>query len=205
MKTMYKAIGFDLGGVIINYAIPAQLNYLSHVLKVPEKALDEVYYRLRPQLDVSAITNKQFWVRLLEESGSTADPASTQHYWMDNYEVENPFIDGMLKLVDTLKANGYKVGLLSNIDPDHGEVNRRRHILEHFDVALLSCDMRKRKPDRESYEMLASRMLVAPEELIFIDDLPENIVGAKALGIYGIQFQGYKELLKELEMLGVKV
>ncbi len=202
---MYKAIGFDLGGVIINYSIPAQLNYLSHELGVKQDVLDKVYADLRPRVDTGEINNEEFWRRLLKESGSTRDPETTEHFWTDNYIEENPFIVGMLDLVDRLKANGYKVGLLSNMDPEHGELNRKRHIFEHFDQALYSYDVRARKPEPEAYEDLAKALQVEPSELIFIDDLPENVEGAKRLGAYGIQFQGYQELVKELEMIGIKV
>jgi epoxide hydrolase-like predicted phosphatase len=202
---MYKAIGFDLGGVIINYSIPAQLNFLTKELGVPHQAIDKVYHELRPLLDVGTITNQEFWQQLIEKTGSTRSAADTQHFWTDDYISENPFIAGMMNLVETLKKNGYKTGLLSNIDPQHGEINKRRHILEHFDVALFSYEMHSRKPDEEAFAELASKLGVEPNELIFIDDLPENIVGVKKFGAYGIQFQGYEELIKELEMIGIKV
>jgi putative hydrolase of the HAD superfamily len=204
-ETKFRAIGFDLGGVIINYSIPAQLNYLSHALQVDHHVLDKVYHALRPPVDVGEIDNKTFWARLIKETGSPVSAEDTEHLWTDNYVEENPFITGMLELVDTLKKNGYKVGLLSNIDPEHGEINRRRHILEHFDAALLSYDVRARKPEPEAFQDLIDQLGVKPEELIFIDDLPENIEGAKRFGAYGIQFQGYQELVKELRALDIKL
>lgn len=204
LMQIYKAIGFDIGGVIISYSIPHQLEVISHELKVPLEVVAKNYNLLRPALDVASIDNNQFWSELLALVGSDADPVATEHIWSDNYIKENPFIDGMLALVDSLKQQNYRVGVLSNIDREHAEINRSRHIYDRFDVVMLSDEIQARKPDPEVFVSLALKLGVKPTELIFIDDLPENIKGAKEAGVHGILFQGYKQLLAELSHLGVK-
>lgn len=201
---MIKAIGFDMGGVIIRYTIPEQLEYISHELNVPIEKVRAAWAELRPLVDVGEIDNQEFWQRMLAQSGSGADPKTTEHLWSDNYISNNPFIGGMLKLVDKLRANGYKVGLLSNIDPEHGRINYGRHIFEHFDVALLSDEIHHRKPEREAFQMLADKLGVKFEEMVFIDDLLENVSAASSYGMVALPFDGYKRLLAELDRLGVK-
>ncbi|HSH31130.1 MAG TPA: HAD family phosphatase [Candidatus Saccharimonadales bacterium] len=202
---MYKAIGFDLGGVIIEYAIPRWMEFASERLGVKQAALELAYARLRPLVDTGEISNHQFWARLVKDCGSQVDPAGTEHLWNDNYIAENPFITGMLDLVDRLKTGGYRVGLLSNIDFDHGSINKTRGITEHFDVALFSNEIKARKPEPAAFARLAEALRVQMDELIFIDDLPENAAGARAAGAYGILFEGYQALVDELKLVGVRV
>lgn len=201
---MLKAIGFDLGGVIIYYSIPDQLQFLARELAVTPARIEAAFHHLRPLVDTGQIDNQEFWRRLIQESGSSVDPEDTKHLWSDDYVEGNPLISGMLLLVDRLKSNGYKVGLLSNIDPEHGEINRHRHIYEHFDAALLSNEIKARKPDPEAFLVLAEDLGVEPTEMAFIDDLPENVAGARAAGMIGIEFAGYQALLKEFDQLGIK-
>jgi len=200
---MYKAIGFDMGGVIIAFSIPHQIDVISHELRVPYDQVEAAYRELRPKLDVAAMTNQEFWAELLRRVGSQADAASTEHIWSDNYVRDNPFIDGMLALVARLKANGYKVGLLSNIDQEHADLNRDRHIYDRFDVALLSDELHARKPDGEAFQDLAAALEVQPAELVFIDDLAENVAGAEQFGATGILFRGYSDLIRQLDSLGI--
>lgn len=199
---MYKAIGFDLGGVIIDYSVPHQIDFLAQVLGVDRPVLAEVYYRHRPVLDTGEITNEEFWRRLITESGSKVDTAETEHLWSDGY-TKTPLIGGMLDLVNRLKGHDYKVGVLSNLDAEHTMLNRERHIFEPFDAVLFSNELHEIKPHPAAYQRLADELEVQVQELIFIDDLAENIAGAKQAGCYGILFDSYQDLIKQLQQIGI--
>jgi FMN phosphatase YigB (HAD superfamily) len=53
--------------------------------------------------------------------------------------------------------------------------------------------------------MALSHFDTTPAEAVFIDDMAENVDGAKALGINAILFQGADLLEKELSKLGVRI
>jgi FMN phosphatase YigB (HAD superfamily) len=42
---------------------------------------------------------------------------------------------------------------------------------------------------------------VAPEAAIFVDDFIDNVRGAEAVGIHGVQFRSPDQVKAELEML----
>lgn len=202
---MYKAIGFDMGGVLIFYSIPNQLGLISEQLGVPLEKVKAVYAVIRPRLDVDAINNRLFWEELVKQTRSKVDPETTEHIWSDNYINGNPLIAGMLDLVDKLRMQGYKVGLLSNIDREHGEINAGRGILEHFDLALLSYRIKVRKPESAAYEQLWRGLGVEPTELVFVDDLEANVQAAERLGIAGLKFEDRAKLELDLKSLGISV
>jgi putative hydrolase of the HAD superfamily len=202
---MIKAIGFDLGGVILRYGVADELAYLAEKLGVSQTALMDPYHKYRALAEVSQITAQEFWTHLVKESGSQLDPETTEHLWSDNYVNDSPIAMGMLELVDTLKKNGYKVGMFSNIESEHAAANKPRHIFEHFQEVLLSYQARVAKPDKLAYILLAQELGVEPSEMVFIDDLATNIEGANAAGCIGIQFLDYQQLVGDLKQLGVKI
>jgi putative hydrolase of the HAD superfamily len=199
---MYKAIGFDLGGVIIHYYIPELMRQIADYYNVEVGRVVDAHRRLRPEVDTASESVDEFWAKLVESISPGSDPAVTRSMWSDDYIEKNPFIPGVLDLVDRLKK-AYKVGLLSNIDREHAEINYGRGIFEHFDTVLLSYEIKVRKPDRTAYGLLAERLGVKPTEAIFIDDNEENVIGAKKAGMTGILFEDRDRLIKQLEQLGI--
>jgi len=85
----------------------------------------------------------------------------------------------------------YRTFLLSNINQIHYD-----HIMRYledtfgfegndhlFEKVYYSHLIAKRKPDPEIFEQVLNENNLAPAETLFIDDSPQNIEGAKKLGI----------------------
>ena len=106
--------------------------------------------------------------------------------------------------LETLKNRGYKEYLLSNYSEDHF-----KYISRHFrffgleDGRVISFEEKVLKPDASIYNILLDRYGLKAEECVFLDDTPENIDGAKAVGMQGIVFKNYSQGSAELdELLG---
>lgn len=54
------------------------------------------------------------------------------------------------------------------------------------------------KPDRKIYQAAIERAAVAPENIFFLDDLPENVAGAREAGIDAVQFIDEQQLVADL-------
>ena len=96
----------------------------------------------------------------------------------------------LAELTDRLLEAGYRVYLLSNAGWD---VSRNRHIIpriERFHGVIFSVEEGIIKPNPELYRRLTDRFGLVPEECLFIDDNPDNIRGAQALGWQGYLFDG---------------
>lgn len=108
-------------------------------------------------------------------------------------------------LIQSLKAAGYHVYLLSNYAGDLFAYAR-----EHFrfvglaDGGVISYEIHRVKPEPEIYEELLRRYGLAAEECVFLDDLPRNLAGAERFGIHTILFTGYENALAKLKELGVR-
>lgn len=96
-----------------------------------------------------------------------------------------------------------KIFLLSNTNAIHIEaVEGAYRILPRLDGAILSYEVGFLKPDREIYEIALERAGASPENSIFIDDLEENIEGAKKVGMRTHRFTSATDLTLFLESEG---
>ena len=103
-----------------------------------------------------------------------------------------PF-DDMLGFVERLKTH-MSVALLTNNDRLMAETvdelfpALRPLFGEHFYV---SAELEIAKPNPVIFHLLADRLGVKPQDTIFVDDLAENVEGARRAGLQAIQFSGY--------------
>ena len=70
---------------------------------------------------------------------------------------------------------------------------------------MISGEEGIRKPEPEIYALAAERMGLAPEALVFVDDLPGNLKPARALGMATVHHTAAATTIAELEeLLGVR-
>jgi putative hydrolase of the HAD superfamily len=83
-----------------------------------------------------------------------------------------------------LKAEGTTIALLTNNVAEWGS-NWRSTIPvdELFEVVVDSSAVQLRKPNPAIYELTCEQVGVAPSAAVFIDDNPDNIAAARALGM----------------------
>ena len=107
------------------------------------------------------------------------------------------------KLIDELKAAGYKLYVLSNMSREFIDFLRKQRVYENFDGDVVSCEVGIVKPMPEIYDLLLERFDLDPAETIFIDDRKENVDAAAAKGIATFHFdrndyEGSCERLREI-------
>lgn len=100
-----------------------------------------------------------------------------------------PAIDGMADLIKRLKKAGYSVYLLSNATPRFFDRYLDIPALTLMDGYFISALYKLLKPQREIYEAFCNKFSLKAEECFFIDDMPQNIQGAKDYGMSGFVFK----------------
>ena len=100
-----------------------------------------------------------------------------------------PAIDGMADLIKRLKKAGYSVYLLSNATPRFFDRYLDIPALTLMDGYFISALYKLLKPQREIYEAFCNKFSLKAEECFFIDDMPQNIQGAKGYGMSGFVFK----------------
>lgn len=113
-------------------------------------------------------------------------------------------IPGTLELIDRLHARGVPLFALSNFGADFwDEFIASQPVLRHFRDIVVSGHEKVAKPDPQIYAIAEQRFGMAPEELLFIDDKPENIAAATARGWHGHVFTGAPALEADLQAFGL--
>ena len=107
--------------------------------------------------------------------------------------------DEMVAAVRRARSAGVRTGLVSN---SWGTRRYPREVLaELFDGVVISGEEGIRKPAKRMYELGAQRAGVAPEECVFVDDLPFNLTPAQELGMATVHHTSAETTIPQLERL----
>ncbi|MGI0141968.1 MAG: HAD family hydrolase [Candidatus Micrarchaeales archaeon] len=198
---MIKCILFDLGGVVVDFWIKQYFDYLGKVSGYSRKEVEKKLDYHWNMLELGLIHVKFFEREISDVLGIERSKVQ----WIEFYKKNMRINKKMMALVKALKKR-YKVAFLSNVDHTKYDIGRSILDLKEFDYAFASCYMKKRKPDPEAYKYVLRKMHMKADEVIFIDNQYENVLGARSVGIKSIWFKGSKsELVRKLRKLGVEV
>lgn len=107
-------------------------------------------------------------------------------------------VPGMRELLRELRRSGVRVAGLSDTNPVHLEALRRYAIVGELETVVASSETGHRKPSREAYETALERLGVRAEDVFYTDDLPQNVEGARRVGIRAVLFEGSDALRRTL-------
>ncbi|MGN0564162.1 MAG: HAD family hydrolase [Candidatus Heritagella sp.] len=105
------------------------------------------------------------------------------------------------RFVAEMKEKGYGLYVLSNASPLFYEYFPHFGDIGVFDGMVVSCDYHVIKPDERIYRILLKKFRLKPEECLFFDDRPENVLGARKAGMNSEVFSGDWENLRRTYQL----
>jgi putative hydrolase of the HAD superfamily len=108
----------------------------------------------------------------------------------------------VLDLVDRVRERA-PVALLSNASDRLVEDLRRAGIAERFDTVVSSADIGAVKPDAAAYAAAAGRLGVPIDRCLMVDDLADNVEGARAVGMRAVRFTDPGALAEALAAAGL--
>lgn len=134
------------------------------------------------------MTEREYWARRCEEFHEiSGEPAQMPFFMAHLYSgsEEELVRPAARQLIVDAKQAGIPVGILTNdLTAFHDQQwLDRMTILREFDFMVDGRTDGVMKPDPQAYLLMAERMGVQPEECVFIDDQPGNLVGAEGVGM----------------------
>lgn len=88
------------------------------------------------------------------------------------------------EVVEATRAAGIACHLATNQDPHRARAMRARPAYrEGFDRLYFSCDIGAAKPSAAFFEHIVADLGVAPGMVLFLDDQPGNVAGARSVGL----------------------
>lgn len=96
----------------------------------------------------------------------------------------------------------YRTAILSNSFVGAREHEEARYgFTSMVDLAIYSHEEGVRKPDPRIFALASERIGFPPAEIVFLDDIPENIAAARARGFQAILFTSTPQAIAEIEAL----
>jgi putative hydrolase of the HAD superfamily len=199
----FDVILFDVGGVLLT-------NGWDH--RERARVLDQ-FHLDRAEFEARHATQNDAWERdaitvkeYLEATVFYVPRSFSQDDFLAAICAQSQLLpDGAMEILEELAESGNcMLGVLNNEARATNDY-RFQHfrIRDYLQVAFSSCYVGLRKPGSAIYLRALDILGVSPGRVLFIDDREENAVGAEAVGMKAIQFQGATALRRELGKLEV--
>lgn len=135
-----------------------------------------------------------FWGALRQKTGVKGDDDSFRS------EVVSRFVlrDWMMDLVQALKAEGIKVGILSDQTDILDKLDQKYDFFRKFDYIFNSYYMGKGKRDSSLFRDVIKIVKVEPDRVLFVDDDPENVARARHEGWNVIHYADRESFCKAM-------
>ena len=199
-----KAIFFDFDGVLTTDKSSTTTNaiYFAKKLGAAHEELmtlyKEQYAEADHKLDVGEILSPKIWQSMCERYGVKYNPE-----WLTEAFESTPMDDKMLNFAKKLKEK-FAIGIITDNGIDRADYLWAMHKFDKiFNPIIVSSAVKATKGATDIFDIAAKRANVKPNECIFIDNTPKNIVSANKAGFIGIYFddavRDYEKLFSEVE------
>ncbi len=108
------------------------------------------------------------------------------------------WLPGMQTLLARLVESGVPMHVLSNYPPWYEQVEQATGLSRYVPWTFVSCHTGLRKPAAAAFLEPAQQLGVPPDRCLLIDDSPENVHAAAALGMDALLFGGAEALTPQL-------
>jgi HAD superfamily hydrolase (TIGR01509 family) len=187
-----KIILFDLGRVLMHIDFDAFPNRLGLTTKELRSQYDqEIIQQTIRVYETGKISTNEFLESLYEIFQRKFSPKNILDAFNDIIVDDNQEI---IPFVESARQQ-YRIAVLSNTCECHWEkVLRISSLIKIFPHTFTSFQFGAMKPEKIVYEKVCTTLNVQPSEVLFIDDLKENVDGAIAVGMKGIVFSNVNQV-----------
>lgn len=202
-KSAIQAVLFDLGGVVLEIDFRRAFAFWARQAGIDAAAiearyrLDEAYRRHeRGQID-----GPRYFAHLRETLKLALSDELMLTGWNRIFVAP---VAGVAAVLEQL-APRIAVHAFSNTNDSHAQYMRRhyRTLFAHFRQVHVSCELGHRKPEAAAFQKVAGLINCPPAEILFFDDLQENVDGARAVGMPAVQVRSIADIVRELSGAGL--
>lgn len=202
MMQPVKAIVFDLGKVLVDfdYGIAGRKLAERATMAGAELGRFLVHVPLIVKYETGLITTEEFYQEVRAASGYLGDMEEFAALFADIFTPIEP----MVRLQAELRRRGFPTYIFSNTN--ELAIRFIRHKFEffgNFDGYILSYEHRSMKPDARLYDVVEATSGVRGSEILYLDDLPENVEAGAARGWRVILQESPERTRASLERLGL--
>ncbi len=187
----------DYGGVVSRPQPAASVRAMAALVRVPEPMFSQRYWSHRPAHDRgvearaywSAVAGYELSDQRVVDQLVRIDVASWSH-----------LNESTLDVLRAARAHGYSMSILSNAPHEMAAALHVHPALVIFDHLFFSSEIGVVKPSPGAFRAALDRLACEPQQVLFIDDRPDNVSAAQALGLQGLVFTSPAALRADLSV-----
>ena len=198
----YRAVIFDLGGVVLDAPLQILADFeVEHGL--PEGYINQLIRDGGPQgpwqqFERGEIEPKEFCEGFEAAAAKAGFPIKACAL-VDAMASRMTVRKEVIETVQKLRDEEYLVAALTNNWAVRDQLHERLDQLrDEFDYFVESHKVGYRKPERELYNLVLDEMGVRAKDVVFLDDLGQNLKPARAMGMHTIKVTDPQVALSEL-------
>lgn len=197
------ALLFDLGGVVIDIDFERVFAHWAACAGCEAAQLHERFAHDEPyqQHEVGTLDVHGYFASLRRSLGIELTHAQFLEGWNAIFIGEVPGIADLLARA----ARHLPLYAFTNTNPTHAAYWSAKfpQAVAHFRKIFISSSIRLRKPDAEAFAFVVDEMGVPAQRIVFFDDSPHNIEGARASGLQTVLVTSPADVAAALDALGV--
>ena len=197
-----KAVAFDIGGVLEHVGHPAFVERWRIRLGLSPVELNTRLGGMDPTqlIGTGGLTEPEYRCRYQRQLGLSE--AQLDAFFVDMWDWYCGDLDKELADFAASLRPAYRTGIISNSADGARREEQARYDFEGLvDVVIYSHEVGCVKPDPEIYRIACQRLGVRPDELVFLDDTPDIVEAARALGVHALVHEETASSIAAVEAL----
>jgi glucose-1-phosphatase len=188
MATPATHVLFDLGNVVFRIHFDRCFRLWSVGTALPSAQLLEAFHQdpMYMKHERNEITGREYFEHINKALKGKLSYEQFVNGW------SSVFGDPVKETIEFMQLNPQlKFYALTNSNVLHREKWQQIYAneLKHFQKIYCSSQIGCRKPEAKAFQLIVDELEVQSDQIVFVDDLLENIEGAKAVGLQGVHFQ----------------
>ncbi len=189
-----KTFFFDIGNVQLFFDHRKMVKEIAALFGLEPSLVEDLFFKknLLVEWELGKINSHFLYNTFSALANRSSDFASFCFACSNIFTPNTP----LFSLIETLKADGSYLVLLSNIGDAHFDfISSHYPIFSSFDARLLSFEVNLRKPHPQIYQ---KALALAKGPSIYIDDIEEYVLAARKQGLDSERFETCEKLRKQL-------
>ncbi|MDR3171285.1 MAG: HAD family phosphatase [Treponema sp.] len=201
-----QAVIFDFGKVISLPPAEGVMAELAAIAGLPVATLDALVWKHRGEYDRGTVSGTEYYRGMLACVGVALEDEALETMVRLDLNSWKRLHPGTVRLMEDVKAAGYRLGVLSNMPHDFLAWARDSiPVFRLLDVGIFSCEVGSIKPEAAIYEALVAALACKSTELVFFDDMQVNVDEAVHQGMHGVLWQNPENARMVLQQAGITV
>lgn len=201
---MIRSLLIDMGNVLLFFSHDKMCQQLGELAGLAPREIQSLLLDsgLQWDLERGTLSPDEYRSVIERASGKRIDPADLRRAASDIFQIN----ESMIRVLDHLSAQNYRLVLLSNVGPLHFDwVWENYEILQRLDHLVLSFEARAIKPEPRIFDVALAAIDCPPQECLYTDDIPKYVEAGRTLGLHTHLFTTTENYLTALRQYDIDI